>query len=320
MTKDFGFQNWYQLFRDRADAYSNPNLPGITAWIPKAQPGASRVICERNPYYWKVDPEGNQLPCLDRIVFDMIQDMQMVVMKAVQGELDMQGGGVDFALSDYPLLMENRQKGDYQVYLWDPNETGSALFFNQNYTKDKILASFLKDVRFRRALSLAINRDEVNRLFYLVVADPPHTIFPFESLQKNPEICKLYEYNLTEANSILDSIGLNKRDKDGFRLRPDGKVLQLTILTNTSFAIHYDVMPVIAQYWNKVGIKTVVDAVTNTLWWPRINSADYQIAGYTAGTVYPGKILLSYPMSVIPNVTSCYYGPLWELCCRSCIT
>ncbi len=313
LTKEAGFQYWYELFGDRTDAYSNPDLPGISAWIPKARPGAAQVISERNPYYWKVDPEGNQLPYIDRIAFDMIQDMQMVVMKAVQGELDMQGGGVDFALSDYPLLMENREKGDYQVYLWDPNETGSALFLNQNYTEDKVIADLLRDVKFRKALSLAINRDEVNQLFYLGMATPTYTIFPFELLQNNPEIRELYEYNTTEANSILDSIGLDKRDKDGFRLRPDGTILQLTILSNTGFAIHHDVMPVIAQYWSKVGVKTEVDAVTDTLWWPRITSADYQIAGYTMGTVYPGKILLSYPTSIIPTSTSCYYAPLWGL-------
>lgn len=312
MAKEAGFQNWYQLFGDKTNSYSNPELPSIKAWIPKAKPGATQVIAERNPYYWKIDIEGNQLPYLDKINYDMIQDVQMLVMKAVQGELDMQGGGLDFALSDYPLLMENREKGGYQVYLWSPNENGSVLFLNQNYDKDKEIAKLLRDVRFRTALSMAINRDEVNQLFYLGQATPAYTIFPFESLQKNPEIRKLYEYNVIEANRILDSIGLNKRDKEGFRLRPDGKPLQLTIMTNTSFAIHFDVMPVIAEYWNKVGIKTAVDAVPNTLWWPRVQSNDYQIAGYAAG-IYPGKFLLSYPMSVIPVSTSCYYGPFWGM-------
>jgi len=312
LTKDASFQNWYQLFGDRVNSYSNPDLPSVKAWIPKTRPGASAVIAERNSYYWKVDPAGNQLPYLDKISYDMIQDVQMLVMKAVQGELDMQGGGLDFSLSDYPLLMESKEKGNYQVYLWNPNENGTALFFNQNYSKDKEIANLLRNQRFRMALSLAINREEINQLFYLGQATPAHTIFPFESLQKNSEIRKLYEYNIAEANRILDSLGLSKKDKDGFRLSPNGKQLQLTIFTNTSFAIHYDIMPVIAKYWNSIGIKTAIDAVPDTLWWPRVQSNDYQIAGYAMG-IYPGKFLLSYPMSVVPVNTSCYYGPLWGM-------
>jgi len=302
---------WYQLYQDRATKYSNTELPVLAPWKLSVPPTGPRAVAERNPYYWKVDIEGNQLPYIDRISWDMVQNTEMITMKAVQGEIDMQGRNLAF--KDFTLLMENRDKGGYQVYQWQSGETASAVFFNQNYTKDKFIADLLRNVKFRTALSLAINRDEINQLAYLGQATPTYTIFPKASLQNNPEIRKLYEYNVAEANKLLDSIGLTKKDKDGFRLRPDGKPIQLTILTNVGYAIHPDVMELIAQYWNKVGIKTAVDAITSSLWWPRINSADYQIAGYTLGSLYPGKFLLTYSMFVIPNSTSCYYGTLWGL-------
>lgn len=302
---------WYQLYQDKASSYSNPDLPVLRPWKLATPPSGPRVIAERNPYYWKIDPDGNQLPYIDRIAWDMVQNTEMITMKAVQGELDMQERNLAF--KDFTLLMENRGKGGYQVYQWQSGETASAVFFNQNYTKDKFTAGLLRDVRFRTALSLAINRDEVNQLIYLGQATPTYTIFPKASIQNDPEIRRLYEYNIKEANRLLDSIGLTKKDRDGFRLRPDGKPIQLTITTNIGYAIHPDVMELIAQYWGKVGIKTAVDAITSSLWWPRINSADYQIAGYTLGSLYPGKFLLTYSLFVIPNSTSTYYGPLWGL-------
>lgn len=313
LAKSSGFNYWYQLFADRADCYSNPELPSIKPWIPKAKPGASVITAERNPYYWKIDTEGNQLPYIDRIAFTMVQETQMITMKAVQGELDMQGGGADCPFSDFTLLMENSTKGDYRVFQWNDGKTGSAVFFNQNYGKDKFIAGLLRNIKFRKALSLAINRDEINQLIYLGQAPPTYMMFPLISLQNDPEIRSLYEYDLNKANMLLDEIGLTKKDKDGFRLRPDGKPLQLTILTNLSFPIHPDVMQVVAQHWSKVGIKTVVDAISGTLWWPRIQSSDYQIAGYTAEFNKDCFEITYSTISIIPSGTSTYWCPLWGL-------
>jgi peptide/nickel transport system substrate-binding protein len=313
LVKDFKFSYWYQLFLDRADCYSNPELPSIKAWIPKAKPGAPVVNAERNPYYWKIDISGNQLPYIDRMSFIMVQEPQMITMKAVQGELDMQGGGADCPFSDFTLLVENSEKGNYKVFQWNDGKTGSAVFFNQNYTKDKYIGGLLRNIKFRKALSLAINRDEINQLIYLGQAPPTYMMFPFTSLQNDPEIRSLYEYNITEANKLLDELGLSKRDKDGFRLRPDGKTLQLTIIANLAFPIHPDVMQLIAQYWNKVGIKTVVDAISGSLWFPRIQSSDYQIAGYTAEFNKDCFDLTYSTISIVPSSNTTYWCPLWGL-------
>jgi len=209
--------------------------------------------------------------------------------------------------------MENRDKGDYRVFLWDDGKTGSAVFFNQTYNEDEYTASLLRDAQFRKALSLAINRDEVNQLIYLGQAPPAYDMFPFESLQNDPEIRSLYEYNVDEANRLLDELGLTEKNGDGFRLRPDGKPIQLTILVNLGYAIHPDVMELVANYWNKVGIKTVLDAVARELWWPRIQASDYQIAGYTAEFNKNCFDLTYATISIVPSSTSTYWCPLWGL-------
>ncbi len=312
LTKEAGFDLWYQLFGNKNEPYTNPDLPTLRPWVLRSEPTAVRMVAERNPYYWKVDPQGNQLPYIDKIAWDIVQDTQMVAMKAVQGELDMQGRHLSF--SDYTLLMENRDKGDYRVLLWDDGHTGGTVFFNQNYKEDEYTASLLSDAQFRKALSLAINRDEVNQLVFLGQAPPTYEMFPFDSLRNDPEIRSLYEYNVDEANRLLDELGLTKKDRDGFRLRPDGKPIQLTILTNLGFtSMHRDVMELVANYWSKVGIKTVVDAISGELWWTRIEANSHQIVGYTAELSKEFFDLTYSDLSIVPNRSINYWGPLWGL-------
>ncbi|NPV81108.1 MAG: ABC transporter substrate-binding protein [Firmicutes bacterium] len=308
-VKSAKFDNWYQLFADRAQPFTNPELPSIRPWILKSNPTATRLIAERNPYYWKVDTKGNQLPYIDRIAWDVVQDVQMITMKAVSGEIDMQARNLSF--SDYPLLMENRDKGGYEVYLWNAGQGASAIFPNQNFQGDQVIRGLIRNVKFRKALSMAINRDEVNELNYLGQATPAYTAFPYDSLQNDPGIRKLFEYNPKEANKLLDELGLNKRDKDGYRLRPDGKPLTLTIMTNLGYSIHADVMQAIQRYWSAVGIRTVLDTVSGALWWERIDANNYQFAGYTMefGTDY---YVPSYSLiSLVPKQGRVYWAPLY---------
>ena len=306
LTKEAGFEFWYQLFGDKAAPYRNPDLPTLRPWVLRSDPTAVRMVAERNPYYWKVDPQGNQLPYLDKIAWDMVQDTQMITMKAVQGELDMQGRNLSF--SDYTLLMENRDRGNYRVLVWDAGEAGGALHLNQDYDKDEVVASYLRNGEFRKALSLAINRDEINELIYLGQSAPAYTIYPYVSLQDDPEIRKLYEFDVAEANRLLDSIGLSKRSEDGFRLGSDGKVLELVITVNLGYALFPDMMQLVAQYWEKVGVKTAVDAITGQLWWPRIQANEYQIAGYTTEF---GRNVFTLPTGTVSLVPSVYGSTYW---------
>ncbi len=311
LTKEAGFEFWYQLFGDKNVPYTNPDLPTLRPWVLRSEPTAVWVVAERNPYYWKVDPQGNQLPYIDKIAWDMVQNTQMITMKAVQGELDMQGRNLSF--SDYTLLMENRDKGDYRVLPWDEGKAGSAVFFNQNYKEDEYTASLLRDVQFRKALSLAINRDEINQLIFLGQAPPTYDMFPFDSLRNDPEIRSLYEYNVDEANRLLDELGLTEKDRDGFRLRPDGNPIQLTISVDIGYAIHPDVMELVANYWSKVGIKTALEIISGELWYTRMQSNIHQVADETV-EFNKNCFALTYAVStIVPYGANTCWCPLWAL-------
>lgn len=311
LVKSAKFDSWFQLFADKANPNTNPELPTLKPWVLRSEPTATRLIAERNPYYWKVDTVGNQLPYIDRVVFDIVQNIQMAVMKAVAGELDMQGRHM--SLADYTLLAENAKRGNYNVYLWNEGKAGTAFYINQNYKGDEAIAKLLRNINFRRALSLAINRDEINQLVYMNMASPCYAMFPTSSLRNDHSIRALYEYNVSEANRILDNLGLNKRDKDGYRLLPDGKPLRLTLLVGLGYPMHPDVAELVKAYWEKIGIKTALDIVAQDLWWTRVQSNNYQIVPHYL-EFCEGFIDWSYSsMCIVPCRQLTYWAPLWGL-------
>ena len=121
MSEAAGFDLWKQLFEDMRD-WRNPDIPRLWPWIVVAPPPARPAVLERNPYYWKVDPNGNQLPYIDRMTFEIF-DPETINLKAINGEIGMQGRHLQF--QNYPLFMEGRKKGDYRVVHWINGSAGS---------------------------------------------------------------------------------------------------------------------------------------------------------------------------------------------------
>jgi peptide/nickel transport system substrate-binding protein len=116
---------------------------------------------------------------------------------------------------------------------------------------------------FRIALSHAINRDEVNDiLFYGLGATRNHVAPPGSSTYPGAEAAMIYtEYDVDKANMMLDAIGLDKKDADGFRLLPNGDRLNLEITTY----LYADNNELTASYWNAVGVHTEVDLISRGL-------------------------------------------------------
>jgi len=274
MVKEAGLQFWYQLFAQKNDATVNTELPVIWAWRVTIPWGPDGTKAERNPYYWKIDPEGNQLPYIDTIRAYYVSDWNIGFLKIMAGEGEMQGVG--FRLEDYDLYMSNREKGGYKVVKWPGLYPGEpTIMFNQT-AKDPVIRKIFRDVRFRQAMSLAINRVEINELLYFGLCEPLQpTIVPPSPLYKE-EFAKVYaEYNPKAAEELLDKIGL-RRGADGWRIRPDGKRLELTIETRQPLQ-WIDVADMVSKYWNAVGVKTAVKVEENSLWTTRVNANEHEV-------------------------------------------
>ena len=282
-AKEAGFDHWYQLYEAKTEHgdsdgwwVTNPEMPTTWAWKLIVPRESQQMVYERNPYYWKVDTAGQQLPYIDKVTSDLLQDAEMINLKAMSGELDFQLRSI--GVSSYTSLMENRDTGDYRILTWKI-AFGSNPFFHLNQTHiDPVLREIFSDVRFRRALSVAINRDEINELVYLGTGEPRQAAIISDAIYYSEEWENAYaQFDPDMANDLLDEMGLDKRDMDGFRLRPDGKTLVLSIDMNDWFPEWTDTAGLAADHWNKVGIKAVVNAMEPSLLWTVLGAGEQMV-------------------------------------------
>lgn len=280
MTKEAGFDHWYELYGAKMGEGwwdTDPDHPTLWAWKVKVPGTATRMVHERNPYYWKVDPQGNQLPYIDRITHDLVEDVDMINFKAVAGEIDMQMRHIQFA--NYTLFMENQEEGDYRVLKWKNDIGGDPVIYLNLTVKDPVLRKLFENDKFRKALSLAINRDEINELCYLGTGEPRQESFISGTRYYSEKWEKAYaEYDPQKANTLLDEIGLTRRDAAGFRLRPDGKVLSVIIEFTSAFGPWPDAVELTKGYWEAVGVKTSLRSEERSLFWTRIDGNEHQVA------------------------------------------
>ncbi len=296
-VKEAGYEKWYQLYASRVKWpwFLNPDHPTLNPWMPVNSASEPRFVQMRNPYYWKVDPEGNQLPYIDRVTCDLVANTEMIHLKAFSGEIDFQCRRVGGA--DYTFLKENEDKGDYQVLDWQSGNGGILIWPNLT-CKDLVLRKIFQDVRFRKALSLAINREEVNEFCYQGRFEPRQASFVSGSSYFSEEWEKAYaEYDPQRANAFLDEMGLTKRDKEGFRLRPDGKTLSLEVLNIEGYVFPVEACELVKEYWKAIGIKVFIKPVEMSLFSVRAEANDYEIGTHLFDRA---ALPLADPFRVIP--------------------
>jgi peptide/nickel transport system substrate-binding protein len=277
LAKQKGFNKWYELFQFMIDYIQNPDLPTMSPWkILSKSPNEPVFVMERNPYYPVVDTEGNQLPYIDRVVHYLVSDAEMINMKAVAGEIDFQARHM--RLPNYTLFMQNKDKGNYRILIWRTG-TGAdpAIYLNQN-VKDPVKRKLFQDARFRQALSLAINREEINKILFFGLGVPMQAAIPPGSAYYDKAWAQAYaQYDPGRAKILLDAIGL-KVGKYGFRIGPDGKPIELIVsFTTYPGNANMSTMELIKSYWEKMGIKTIIKQVDRSLYTTQCNSGDIEI-------------------------------------------
>ena len=244
--------------------FLNPDRPVINAWTLKAPPPSDPLVEERNPYFFKVDTDGNQLPYIDGIEHALFNDQQVLNLWLVSGKIDCQYRYTD--VGAFTLYKENEAKGGYRVQK-NIAASVSAFFPNIN-NPDPVLAELFDTPDFRHALSIAIDRQEINDLIYNGLLNPMQASPVHGSPNFDEEFTKVWaEYDPDTANSLLDGLGLTMGSDGKTRTRSDGKPLEIIIETqDTTGSQGLDECNQVKKYWDAIGVATSVKTVERSLY------------------------------------------------------
>ena len=299
-VKAAGFDSWVSYIKNRWDWRLNPELPTLGPWKTVSPINTPTWILERNPFYYGVDTAGNQLPYLDRISMTLAENLEVLNLRAIAAQYDLQERHT--ALSKLPVFLENRDKGNYDVKL-DPALNGSdaTLQTNQAYEADPEIARWLHNRDFRRAISMGIDREQLNETFWVGVGTPG-SVAPSETVPYSPGPDWRNKWSILDvkqANALLDKTGLAKKDGEGYRLRTDGKGrLRIELQTSAgAFVPHTQIAEMIKEQWRKIGIQADVKELERSLFFTRIVNNEHQIAMWANdGT----EVLYLFPRHALP--------------------
>ncbi len=222
------------------------------------------------------------MPYVDELEKLVVENREVLTAKVLSGEATHHSWFL--TLADFPLYKQNEDAGNYTTRL-HPDLRASEMGFAFNYThSDPVLRELFNDIRWRKALSHAINRDEINELRFAGLGTPRNPIMhPGPGFWEEGLDQYYTEYNVDLANQLLDEIGL-EYDSDGkFRLRPDGEPLALTMEVDAGRADLTEVANLIKSYWAEVGINISVKGQDQQFYMQRMRANEHDIGVWAIG-------------------------------------
>ncbi len=254
LMKENRVKKWADLHikMSRASRPENPDLPMLDPWVNTTRPPAEQFVFVRNPFFHRVDENGVQLPYIDKFILN-VSSSSIIAAKAGAGESDLQATGIDF--NDYTFLKDAEKRFPVKVNLWKQARGSRVALLPNLNCADEVWRKLFSDVRFRRALSLAVDRHEINMVaFYGLGRASADTVLPESPLYK-PEYAEAFiAHDPDTANKLLDEIGLDKRDDEGFRLLPDGRRAEITVETAGESNLDTDVLELVRDHWKVIGL------------------------------------------------------------------
>ncbi len=273
-----------------------PEVPSMRPWVPVNDPDSGIFRTERNPYYFKVDRDGRQLPYIDGIEYQLVEDGESIILAIIAGDVDFQDRRVN--AQNIPTLMENRTRGDYSVIMWSGEQAGGQIEFNP-YPEDEVLGAIFRDVRFRQAVSLAMNRQEIVDIVMDGFAQPRQTsTLPGGAFYSESWERAYADYDPARAAQLLDAMGLDWDNNRQWRLRPDGQVLEVVMTVESGQLI--GTFELIEQYARDIGIRWITRVVDRGLWEEERSRGQIQ-ASHADWNGWSWAVRPTYHLPVQPN-------------------
>ena len=310
LIEEQGQRNWVALLLRRGRQYrnDNPELPTLQPWVLDTKPPAERFIFKRNPYYHRIDANGRQLPYIDEVAIT-IASAKLIPAKTGAGESDLQARSLSF--SDYTFLKQGEQRNDFTVNLWRTAKGAHVALFPNLNTTDPEWRKLFRETDFRRALSIATNRHEINQVIYFGLAyEGNNCPLPQSPLFNNEFSMRWTRFDVHAANRILDDLGLTKYNSRGIRLLPDNRPMEIIVETAGEDSEQADVLELVHDSWMQIGIKIFTKPLQRQVLRNRV------YAGSTLMSVWFGlengiPTPVSSPAELAPTNQDQFQWPKW---------
>jgi peptide/nickel transport system substrate-binding protein len=319
LVQEVGVESWTELFNQKGGfvsgqpntLWNNAELPTVYAWRVDAPlgPEATQVRLVRNPYFYAVDTDGNQLPYIDDLVFNVGQDVETLVLQALNGEIDMQDRHIG-TNANRAVFFDSQEAGGYHFFETVPSSSNVMVIALNLTNQDPTKREIYQNLDFRIGLSHAINREEIIDVVYVGQGQPYQVAPRPQSPLYHERLATQYlEFNPDLANEYLDKV-LPDKDGEGFRLMSNGERLVIAMEVIATLQPEWvDALELVEDYWADVGVDMEMVVEDRTIFYDRkeANQHDANIWGGDGGL----EVILE-PRWYFPAGGESNFAPAWQ--------
>ena len=320
LAKERGFESWIALFMRESGVdednvfFQNSDRPTINAWKFEIAPGedTERALAVRNPYYFKIDTEGTQLPYFDRVAYQMVADPQVLLLKTMQGEIDMMDQYIATP-ANKPVPFDNQEQGGYHFYTLKETAANVMVFqLNLNHL-DPVKNELFNNREFRQALSVAVDRQAlIDAVFVGQGAPAQPSIASTDPLYNERLATQHTEYDPDAANAILDTL-LPEKDGEGYRLDSQGRRVSIIFELDQTRTTFLDMFQLVIPMYQAVGIDAQIRTMDRSLWETRVREGrEFDATAHQFGA-NSGIAAMLDARYFVPFSANSLYAPGWSL-------
>ena len=320
LAKDQGLTGWVQLFQIKSgisvdgEIFKNKDMPTLYGWKVMQPLGESAeyAISDRNPFYFKVDTQGNQLPYIDRVTYAVVADNEVLLLKALQGEIDVIDQWIATP-ANRAVLYDGQAAGNYGFYTTTSTEPNEMVFQLNLTHPDETKRALFQNKDFRIAMSHAIDRQAIIDTVLIGQGAPAQpSIRPEDPLYNEQLATQYIEFDVAKANEILDGI-IPSKDGEGYRLMDNGQRLTMIFEIDQVRQVFVDSFQLVLPMLRTVGIDAQMRTMDRSLWEVRVRQGgEYDATVHKFGGNSGISAILD-PRYFFPNTTEAFYAKGWQI-------